>query len=304
MMEARKISLSGTRAPPKFFEFQHNFPEAPLVFILADSRGGNPAAVRIKDVSPRGFRATLVEPKGNDGPHATQQLSYLAVTPGVHSLPDGRVLEAGSLWTRKQQAGRCRRGGLRRGWERVNFNHQFDNAPTFITMVQTMTNEDRNIPKTWSGPWMTVAATGVRPDSARVSLERAETSRYGKVRDDEMIGYLAIESGSGEFRSASGAIVKYGAALSGRKVRGWSNGADMVHFGTNLGTNNPLVVGSQASRYGGNGGWLRLKNANRYGARVRIDEDRACDGDRSHTTERVSILGLSREFHVHVHPAH
>lgn len=304
MMEARKISLSGTRAPPKFFEFNHKFPEAPLVFILPDSRGGNPASVRIKDVSPRGFRATIVEPHGNDGPHATQQLSYLAVTPGIYTLPDGRVLEAGSVWTRKQQAGRCRGSNVRRGWERVQFNQQFDNAPAFITQIQTMTNEDRNVPKTWSGPWMTVAATGVRADSARVSLERAETSRHGRVRDDEMIGYLAIESGSGEFRSASGAMVKYGAALSSRSVRGWSNGADTVRWGTNLGTNNPLVVGSQSSRHGGDGGWLRLHSANRRRARVRIDEDRSCDGDRGHTTERVSVLGLSREFHVHLHPAH
>jgi len=65
-----------------FIPFQDGFNTTPMVFILPDDRGGNPADIRIAQVSTTGFYALIVEPIGMDGPHLDMSVSYMAAEPG------------------------------------------------------------------------------------------------------------------------------------------------------------------------------------------------------------------------------
>jgi len=58
----------------------------------------------------------------------------------------------------------------------------------------------------------------------------------------------------------------------------------------------PLVVAAQSSRNGGDGGWVRLHSVTSSEGKFVIDEDTACDTERMHTTEQVSVLAWSKAF--------
>ena len=75
-------------------------------------------------------------------------------------------------------------------------------------------------------------------------------------------------------------------------MRGWGNGAVTVPLGTDFGVV-PLAVASQSKRWGSDGGWARLLAVTPSSVDAVIDEDVACDTERGHTSEEVSVLAVS-----------
>eukprot|EP00435_Cladocopium_sp_Y103_P073690 s7_g44.t1 len=94
--------------------------------------------------------------------------------------------------------------------------------------------------------------------------EVAEDRLCPRVNQDEVVGYIAIESGSATLQSTTGSQVKMAAVVSGRSVRGWKNGKYDVALGTDLSASAPLAVASQCTHYGGDGGWARLRGTDRH----------------------------------------
>lgn len=142
---------------------------------------------------------------------------------------------------------------------------------------------------------MTVANTKVSFTGADVSLERAETSKWGDVNVDETIGWLALEEGEGSFTAEQNTEVKYSFIRTARLVRGMDNAKAKVNW-QDMGSNSPILVGSQSSHHGVDGGWLRLLASWKTGATLAIDEDKSCDKERSHTKEIVSLVVFSTAF--------
>mmetsp|Transcript_5577 Transcript_5577/g.9269 ORF Transcript_5577/g.9269 Transcript_5577/m.9269 type:complete len:932 (+) Transcript_5577:64-2859(+) len=301
-LEVAQISISGTSWSS--FSFKSNFAEPPVVLLLPSAEGGDPATIRVKSITSSGFSAVVAEPEGRDGIHADMTVAYAAISPGVHSLPDGRVIEVGHVQTTTTQAtskSSCRPQGLASSWQEVVFQHAFNQEPVFVTTLQTSANEVRNVPQEPSAPWLVVATSGISTSSASVALEMAQAGRQThSVAAPETIGYVAMERGSGSFSDSAGQLVRYDALLSGRVVKGWDDGARVINFAGDLQTSAPLVIGSQSSRNGADGGWLRLQSVSATGANLLIDEDTACDSERWHTTEQVSLIAWSRTFEIGV----
>eukprot|EP00928_Gymnodinium_smaydae_P073646 TRINITY_DN5680_c0_g1_i1.p2 TRINITY_DN5680_c0_g1~~TRINITY_DN5680_c0_g1_i1.p2 ORF type:complete len:387 (-),score=65.37 TRINITY_DN5680_c0_g1_i1:80-1240(-) len=306
-MQVGKIKVGGWSRPrvvkPQDFKFAEAFQTVPIVVITANTRGPHPAVIRVKDVTTTGFTAVITEPVGEDGPHADMDVAYVAVVPGIHTLPDGRTVVAGSLDTVKDvMSWRCKDGGAPQEWETLKFEKPFDKPPAIVSTIQTMANEVNQVPKKPSMPFLTVAMKELNAGSVKVSLERAEGGKFGGVTTPEKIGYIAFEAGTGSFPIDRGiTTVKYATILSNDAIPGWGNRAHKaetanVPFGTDLGNNEPLVVSGQVSRDGGDGGWARIQSANAKAAKITIDEDRKCDRERAHTSERVAIFAFSTVF--------
>eukprot|EP00928_Gymnodinium_smaydae_P073647 TRINITY_DN5680_c0_g2_i1.p1 TRINITY_DN5680_c0_g2~~TRINITY_DN5680_c0_g2_i1.p1 ORF type:complete len:337 (-),score=38.39 TRINITY_DN5680_c0_g2_i1:213-1223(-) len=306
-MQVGKINVGGWRRPrvvePQSFKFAEAFQTVPVVVITANTRGPHPAAIRIKDVTTTGFNAVITEPIGEDGPHADMDVAYVAIIPGTHASPDGRMVIAGSLDTVKDvMSWRFKGGGGPQEWETLKFEKSFDKPPAIVDTIQTMANEVNQVPKKPSMPFLTVAMKELNAGSVKVSLERAEGGKFGGVTKPEKIGYIAFGAGTGSFPIDRGiTTVKYAIILSNEAVPGWGNRQHRaktvkVPFGTDLGTSKPLVVSGQVSRDGGDGGWVRIQSANAKEAKITIDEDRRCDQERAHTTERVGIFAFSTVF--------
>jgi hypothetical protein len=131
----------------------------PVVFIVPESNGENPACTRIKNVTIEGFDAIMAEPQGEDGPHYAQNVSYFAVNPGIHRIGN-TIFEVGTLHTRKFQQS-SRGEAVTQDWEEVNTLFS-DCSPAVVAQIQSLVNETGlNIPDSdkvvRSTPWITTA---------------------------------------------------------------------------------------------------------------------------------------------------
>ena len=96
-LEAGSFTAHDTSANslPVRVNFQQTFDTVPVVVALIGNNGSDAAKIRITNVSTTGFDELIPEPDSFDGPHAAETIHYLAVEPGRHVLPDGRIIEAG-----------------------------------------------------------------------------------------------------------------------------------------------------------------------------------------------------------------
>ena len=137
-------------------------------------------------------------------------------------------------------------------------------------------------------------------DAASLALERLEVADRGTVTEDETIGWIAIETGTGTFLAPSGSTVQFSSLYTDRVFQGWDNSAKSVSLGLAGGfpTDSPLVIASQNSRNGNNGGWLRLKSRSQTSASLVVDEDDKVDSERAHVQERAGIFAASAAFQM------
>ena len=287
--------------------FRQSYDVVPLVFLLPDSDGGESASIRIRNITASGFDAFVVEPDGNDGPHnIMDHISYIAIEPGIHVLPNGTKLEAGSIDTVKYQTRLDVAGS---SWETVALGSVFSATPAMLSMIQTTTNETHNIPPAASNPktsepWLTSVLEDVTTNNFKVALERSEAIA-GAIVSNEAIGYLAIEANingaNSYFGDNNGEKITFETIRKVNFVDGWDNGGEDVNF-VNSYTASPVVVASKNNRGSGtDGGWLRSGAGDNAGSplhhiNLRVDEDVATDSERGHIKNSVGVVVFSDAF--------
>ena len=107
------------------------------------------------------------------------------------------------------------------------------------------------------------------------------------MRNDETVGYIVIETGSGTINS-----IDYTAALGGDSVRGVTNGPPYSYSISGL-SSPDVAIATLAAMDGNNGGWALLYGANPLTSttlNLAIDEDQAGDTERNHTPEQVGYI--------------
>ena len=149
----------------------------PVIHLSGTNFGGNKFSFRITEVvegddgEAVGFRFTIDEWENHDGKHpAVEQIHWLAVESGVHTLPDGRVIEAGHA-------------NADSDGETVQLSGDFATPPTVLTTVAS-NNHDSNVD---SDPY------NISKTSFELNVEEAE-SQDG-VHGLENVGWIAIAPG-------------------------------------------------------------------------------------------------------------
>ncbi len=295
--EADNANLSATAGASLTFTsvfFPSPMEGVPVVLTQPTEPGTNPAAIRIRNVTANGFEAAQVEPPGSPGAHVSMTIDYIAVVPGEHQLQDGTQFEAG--FTDTIQVQRAANVGGPQGWATVNFAQTYAQAPAFLTHLQTTNNSDPDPdPSTPLVPWLTVAVENLNAASVQVALERAEADD-GVVASAERVGYLVFPSGlRGVLTDVLGNSIDYDSRRVDNAVTGYDNGCFPVAYNAAFGAT-PLAVGSQNSRAGNNGGWLRRCGINGTALSQHVDEDQDNDPERSHIAEDVSQMAFSQGF--------
>ncbi|MEM7352302.1 MAG: C25 family cysteine peptidase [Acidobacteriota bacterium] len=274
--------------------------------------------MRIRDVTtiPTGpctgasFLASCAEPPGEDGPHVSIDMHFIAITPGARLLAntDGTttLVEAGTTTTQTQQHNCPVASGCgTEGWDSVAFSTTFPNAPAVLAQIQSVANETSIVDPTAVNPppsitWLTSAVQSVSTTGFELALERSEAD-VGAISSDETIAWLAIEQ-TGGCRSldlGGGASVMFEAAATPTQIDGWDDGCNAVPEGYAFDcafSSSPLVVATKRTHNGGDGGWLRRCLLDSNQVVFTVDEDQTQDGERSHIDEAASIVAFANDF--------
>mmetsp|Transcript_34186 Transcript_34186/g.102258 ORF Transcript_34186/g.102258 Transcript_34186/m.102258 type:complete len:287 (-) Transcript_34186:157-1017(-) len=146
--------------------------------------------VRVKDVTSNSFRLFLEETPHMDGWHGGEEVSYIVMEAGRHTLEGGLVVEAGRHITSRVHVG---------GEEfndQISFAMPFDTTPVVITTLNTHNN----------GAFMSSLTTGVKETKFKISQEALQT---GTTAVSETIGWMAFSTGKGTTSGGSPYISRY-----------------------------------------------------------------------------------------------
>ncbi len=301
--EAGSFTAHDTFANPNpvRVNFQQTFDTVPVVVALANERGGNSASIRITNVSTTGFDELILEPDNWDGRHITQNVHYIAVEPGRHVLPDGRIVEAGRLNTSATQFGTGVAGTA--SWASVSFSSALPISPSVITQIQTANSETQPVATAPSRPHITAIARGLGTTGFQVALDRSQANS-GPIPSAETIGWIAFPSGlSGTFPDTGGSSVTWSTVNTPANIRGWTDGCFVNSFGQSSAAR--IVVAKKITRNNQDGGWFRRCSLTSTTIGLRVDEDRDQDNERSVAaidSESASIIAFSRSFHALLEP--
>ncbi|MDO6566700.1 agglutinin biogenesis protein MshQ [Alteromonas sp. 1_MG-2023] len=317
-IEGRFIELQNTynKAEWTTISFSQVYDEAPAVFMLSTNQGGNPAIVKIRNVTRTGFEALPLEPSGEDGPHITMGGHYLAIAYGVHEFPDDVVIEVAKMELGADTIQAAAKsdwpltGTNSERYAQVNFENEFSEQPTFFHSIQTVNNQvnisGQEPPNKPQLPFLTVAAkwdfkgsNGATPSATEqtyfMALEASET-QYEAVTRTETVAYMATTEGSARsFFDDDGKEVEWEAFFVDNKILGYSDACRTNNFRNNY-DETPLVAASKISRNEDDGGWLRSCNLNSNRLGLRVDEDRYIENERNHVEEEASIIAMTSEF--------
>lgn len=242
-------------------DFTENLTSA-VIHLSSTNQGGNEFSLRVVSVDETGFSFVLEEWEDEDGPHpATETINWIAVEPGVHELPDGRIIEAGTTTATDTASA-------------VSLNGGFGGTPVVLTNV--MSQNDTDVVD--SDP------SGVSAAGFNVSLQ--EGSLSDGTNTGETVGYIAIGTG-GDGTSGY-------ASISGGLNSGNSNFALDGGAGTGTLTNGAVFAETQSLNEAGSGNVV-IGNADIAGSdgtiTMKFDEETG-NGEEAHGNETVGLVGF------------
>jgi len=238
-------------------DFEESIENA-VVHLSSTNFGGNEFSLRVISIDDNGFNFVLEEWEDEDGPHpVTETINWLAIEEGVHELPDGRIIEAGTTTATTTASS-------------VSLNGDFLAPPAILTNV--LSNNESDVVD--SDPF-NVSAGGF-------DVRLQEGSLVDGLNAGETVGYIAISTG--------------GTGESGYATvqDGLDSGNTVFALGGAL-TDGVILAETQTVRQTDAGNVVINNNASADGSTgnisLRFDEETG-DGESSHGDEIVGIVGF------------
>ncbi|MBF9049479.1 hemolysin [Roseobacter sp. HKCCD9010] len=230
----------------------------PVVVLTGTNFGGNKFSIRVLDIQTNadgdatGFTFTIDEWENHDGRHPrVEDFNWLAVESGVHTLPDGRVIEAGH-------------SSADSNGETVSLSGTFATPPVVVTTVAS--NDGTSY--TDSDP------SNITSSGFTLTVEEAE-SQDG-VHGLEDVGWIAIQPGG------DGSA---GTALNSDTV---DSSWDETSLGATF--TDGVVLAETQTRDDTDPGNVILRNQDGDSVDIRFEEDTSVDSDGGHAAEGVGIV--------------
>jgi VCBS repeat-containing protein len=243
------------------------------------SSSEGPAVARVRNAAGGSFEFMVAKANGSSAALSGITVHYMVVEEGSYNeAQHGVTMEAVRYLSTKTDR-KSSWGGEQRSYQNTY------TQPVVLGQVMTANDPD------WSAFWCCGSAKGSPPNSV-LKVGKHVGEDPDKVRDDETIGYIVIEAGSGTVGTASGPSLPYVAGLGGDTIRGIQNSPPFSYSISGI-SSVSTAIACQAAMDGGNGGWALLYGSNPVtttALNLAIDEDQANDTERKHTTEQVAYM--------------
>ncbi len=263
--EAGKVDVAGDPGDTSpTFTISLKEPLTDPVFAFTSTANGEDFIIRVVDqtLDANGdtvsFTIALDEWDYMDGSHqAMETVNWLAIEEGIHTLPDGRVIEARTenFGTSNQNDG-----------VDLNFNANFDTAPVVLTSVMSQNEND-----------------AVDSDPSQISSEGFRLTmqeQQGRgAHAPETVGWIAIQKGS-----ESGENTAFSTANS------ITHTARNIILGTTV--NDAVILAETQTLNGKDTAIVSISSQSDKHVKLHINEEQAGDSEQAHTTESVGIVAF------------
>jgi len=232
----------------------------PIIALTATNNGGNQFTLRVTDITydtdgnATSFTFIIEEWEYHDGPHpATETINWIAIEEGVHTLPDGRVIEAGTTSATHANS-------------TVNLAGGFTDPPVVLTSVMS-----ENDTTTVDSDPLNVTASGF---TVRLQEEEAEDG----IHAAETVGYIAIQTGGD---ASSGTAGLFG---------GVDENTDTLSLGDSF--TQGVVVAETQTINGGDTATVVIDGQTASTVGVFIEEEQSQDSETNHVNETVGVVAF------------
>jgi len=234
----------------------------PVLALTSTNNGGDQFVLRVTDIQTNadgdatGFTFIIEEWEYLDGPHGTtESINWIAVEEGVHTLPDGRVIEAGTI---DSNAGS--------GNTAVGLNGSFTDPPVVLTSVMS-----ENDTTTVDSDPLDITASGF---NIQLQEEEGEDDNHAS----ETIGFIAIQGGTG---------TNSGSAVTGG---GLDEGTDTYNLGATF--TDAIVVAETQTINGPDPGTVVIEGGTSSTIDLTFEEEQSNDSETGHVDETVGIVAF------------
>ncbi len=233
----------------------------PVVVAGGSTRdGGHQGVVRVQNVTSDSFEIRFQEWDYRDGRHTTENIGYLVVEAGTHTLTDGTQLVAGTTTLTNES------------FKTLSFETSFSATP--LVIAHTMTNNDPSA----------VVERVRNINNSTFQMQFNEEEVADGVHATETVGYIAIDQGS----ATSGDTV-LNAVTTGNSV---THKDTTVDFGDIGGSDSPVILSDMQTRDGGDAATLRHRSQTSTSVTVWVEEEKSKDSELNHTSEVAGVLAM------------
>ncbi len=229
-----------------------------IIHLSSTNQGGNEFSLRIVSVDADGFNFILEEWEDEDGPHpATETINWIAIETGVHTLSDGRVIEAGTT-TATDTASSVSLAGAHGG------------TPVVLTNVMSQNDPD------------VVDSDPFNVTGSSFDVQLQEGSLSDGINTGEDVGWIAVSTGGDGTAGYASLHNSLGTSTSSYALGG--SLTDGAVFGETQSMNDAdagNVVLSNGASTTGTTGTITAK----------FDEETG-DGNSAHATESLGLVGF------------
>ena len=241
--------------------------------VVAGSASHNDAeagGIRIQNVTNSGFDYRFQEWDYLDQSHATERFHWMAFDEGIHTFPDGTVVEAGETTINGTQS-------------TVSLTAGFSATPVILTQIVTSNDN--------AAAFSRVRNTSAAGFTVYAEEQEANGTPFSSPHGAETLHYVAILPGgggtSGHTKGGAPEGMSFNAVFSADNVNG--NFRNVPYPGTP----NPTVIADMYREDGSDPATLRHQSINNNNIRVRVQEDQSQDGETGHTTEPINLIAFN-----------
>ena len=243
----------------QFVPFNKAYVDPVVVAKPISLNGGQPAVIRINNVTPEGFEIRVQEWDYLDGFHDYETVGYMVMEAGHHVLNTGIHVEAGTFEANSAV-------------KTVNFDAGFNQLPVLVAGVTTESEPDA----------VTGRLSNITLNGFDIMLQEQESSKNGHYAD-ETVSYIAWEPSSGEVDGMSYIVD--------------STFDEVTHKFSSIEfypvfDSAPVFVADMQTTDGGDTANVRWQNKTGEGVEVQIDEEQSNNREVSHVTEVVGYMAF------------
>jgi hypothetical protein len=232
-----------------------------VIFSDPTFNGGQPVAVRLRNVGAQSFEFSLQEPAYLDGLHVFENLSYMVVEAGTWNV-GGMVFTAGNIQTNRLSSA---------GFDTVALPNMGANT-SVMTQVQTSNGAD----------WVTTRTDAITGSGFRVTMQEEEAKNTG-THVYESIGYLAF---SGNATTMGDTLIQGG--LTPETVNQTNNNLGFAQSFTKA----PTLFTKVASFNGADTANSRITGVTASGFSALVQEEQSLDVETTHLSESLAFLAF------------